>query len=235
MTKSNLAPDSDNDVDTTRKSYDIIAADYTAWVESRPSLRLHYLEMLLSRLPTRSSVLELGCGAGVPVTEALARNEKVQSITANDFSSSQIALATKRLSSTDKVQLIEGDMSALSFSLSSFDGVVAFYSIFHLNRENQPAMLAKVFGWLKPGGVFLANFATTNEAVHRGKFFGSEMAWSSWSVEESKRMVETAGFDILQAEVRVESEDGQLGEGDPDYGISFLWIAAKKRTFSFDE
>jgi ubiquinone/menaquinone biosynthesis C-methylase UbiE len=235
MTKSNLAPDSDNDVDTTRKSYDIIAADYTAWVESRPSLRLHYLEMLLSRLPTRSSVLELGCGAGVPVTEALARNEKVQSITANDFSSSQIALAKKRLSSTDKVQLIEGDMSALLFSSNSFDGVVAFYSVFHLHREHQPAMHEKVFEWLKPGGIFLANFATTNESTHRGKFFGSEMAWSSWSVEESKRMVETAGFDVLQAEVRVESEDGQLGESDPDYGISFLWIVAKKRTFSSDE
>ena len=42
-------------------------------------------------------------------------------------------------------------MAALSFEPESFDAVVAFYSVFHL-QEGQGAMIARMKGWLREVG-----------------------------------------------------------------------------------
>ena len=49
----------------------------------------------------------------------------------------------------------------------------------------------------------------------------------SYGVEESKAMLVDVGLELVEVEV-VEAGDGQLEEGDADYGAKFLWIAAKK-------
>ncbi|KAL2256263.1 hypothetical protein VTK26DRAFT_1920 [Humicola hyalothermophila] len=51
-------------------------------------------------------------------------------------------------------------MAALSFPPASLDAVVALYSIIHLPREEQAALMGRVAAWLRPGGVVLANFGT---------------------------------------------------------------------------
>ncbi len=170
-------------MDSIKSSYDAMAADYTAWVEAKPSRRLHYLSKLLDSIPSDSSILELGCGAGIPVTLALAQHLKVKKIIANDISSAQIALAKERLQGYEHVNLVEGDMCTLSFPPSSLNGVVAFFSLFHLPRSEQPTQLLKIHSWLQAGGVLVINFGTENVEEHVNDFFGEQMAWSGWGVE----------------------------------------------------
>ena len=55
-------------------------------------------------------------------------------------------------------------MTEASFRDASFDAVVAFYSIIHVPRDEQPGLLRRVAGWLRPGGRFVGNFGTGNEA-----------------------------------------------------------------------
>jgi len=53
------------------EGYDEIAHRYLDWSATAP-IRLRYLEQLLELLAPGSDVLELGCGAGEPVTRRLA-------------------------------------------------------------------------------------------------------------------------------------------------------------------
>ncbi len=47
---------------------------------------------------------------------------------------------------------------------ASFDAVVALYSMAHLPRERHAALLARIAGWLRPGGLFLASLGAGDRA-----------------------------------------------------------------------
>jgi hypothetical protein len=71
------------------------------------------------------------------------------------------------------------------------------------------------------------NLATEDQEEINGEFLGWGMFWSGFAVEGSVRMVEDAGLKVVRNEVR-EAGDGNLAEDDPDYGVKFLWIVARK-------
>ena len=59
------------------RGYDAIADRYLAWSGERPSrARQRALELVLAELPADAEILELGCGAGIPMTAALAMARK---------------------------------------------------------------------------------------------------------------------------------------------------------------
>ena len=70
--------------------YDVIAETYRDWAEADSWPRLEWLALLEAEVAPGSSVLELGCGAGLPVTRRLAERHRV---TAVDLSARQIELA----------------------------------------------------------------------------------------------------------------------------------------------
>jgi SAM-dependent methyltransferase len=122
-----------------------------------------YLGQLLDRLPTTTTspvcVLELGCGYGLPVTQKLLSHANF-SVTANDLSSAQLALARASLlpdppdppgPAHDRLTLLESDMLALDFAPTTFDAVVDMYSIIHLPRAEQVEMLRKIVGVAEAG------------------------------------------------------------------------------------
>lgn len=207
-----------------QQAYDEIAGWYLQWVESQSSPRQRYTERVLKDSPTTPRILELGCGSGIPITRMLL--DQGAEVVSNDISSKQITMAKTRCSEP-RATFIAGDMTALSFESASFDGAVSFYAIFHLPRAEQKGMLAKIYGWLRPGANFAFNLATMDEEEIHGEFLGHGMFWSSYAVEESKTMVKEVGFELVDADV-LEAGDGQLDESDPDYGVKFLWIVARK-------
>jgi len=226
-------------------SYDAIAQTYyTTFVENdTKDFRLKYLAQLLSLLQENSpnaaptKVLELGCGAGVPVTQALLQHPHTPlHITANDLSPTQINLARTHLTpylspplsphpsslASDRLTLIPGDMTALTFPDATFAAVLAFYSIIHLPRAEQVTLMQKISAWLQPGGLFLANFAADeNENVVNENWLGEEKGWvywSSWGEEGSVKMVEECGLEVLVREISDDAADAR-----------FVWVIARKR------
>lgn len=211
-----------------KESYDKIAPTYNKWTAELPNTsRLHYLDKILATLPSSGTVkvLELGCGAGVPISEKLASIENVY-VTANDMSSTQIAVAKENLSSfntgsTPKVEFIESDMMSLDFPAETFDAVVAFYSIIHLPRDEQTQLVSHISKWLKPGGYILANFGAAESVNSTNEHWLHEegwMFWSSWGVEGSVKMFQNIGFEIAYQEI-------QKVPGDAE----FLWVLARKQ------
>lgn len=203
-------------------SYDSMAPSYQEWTSSTPSPREHYTEKLISLLPSspRPKILELGCGAGIPSTQYLAQHADV---TGNDISSVQLALAKKNAPSAT---LIHSDMMSLSFPPNSLDAVIALYSIIHLPREEQAELFKKMYGWVKEGGYFVGTLSTVDKEEIQGGFLGQGMFWSSWDEITNRKMVEGAGWKIVEGEVIALLEKGT--DGREDRNVPFLWIVGRK-------
>jgi len=122
--------------------------------------------------------------------------------------------------SKSTVEWAQADMLTLSFPPSSLDLVIGLYSVIHLPREEQVAMMRKIAGWLKPGGLVLVNFgAEEAEAVEMADWLGGWMFWSSFGAEGMLERVEKVeGLEVLSSEV--------VGEDGVD--AAFLWVIARK-------
>ncbi|CAG8958923.1 hypothetical protein HYFRA_00012920 [Hymenoscyphus fraxineus] len=218
-------------------SYNAIAPKYNDWTTSHASTKLHYLSLLLSHLDPPNtnkenppiSVLELGCGHGLPVTQKLLETPHIN-VTANDLSTTQLSLARSNLSTSHpssienkRLDLIPGDMLTLSFPPASFNAVVGMYSLIHLPRDEQVVLLAKIATWLKPGGFLLANFAAEeSEGSEVQKWLGEEqgwMFWSGWGSEGTVERIRKVGLEVL---VREEVVDRDA------VGVSFCWVLARR-------
>ncbi|KAI0379188.1 S-adenosyl-L-methionine-dependent methyltransferase [Hypomontagnella monticulosa] len=215
-----------------KSSYDAIAPKYNAWTAQHSELRLDYLEKLFKLLPApgpsqQPHFLELGCGAGDPVTRKLLSYPGAH-VTANDLSTTQVELARSNLlgdtegnsASAGRLTLVEGDMMKLSFPDQSFDAVFGFYSLIHLPRTEQTEMIEKIARWLKPGGYLLANFAEDEqEAIVMEKWLDEKdwMFWSAWGKDKTLKVVESAGLQTVVGEVSKDVVDA-----------SFLWVIAKR-------
>ncbi|MET8848153.1 class I SAM-dependent methyltransferase [Amycolatopsis sp. NPDC004625] len=112
--------------------YDRVAERYLEWSARIPDdPRLRFLGELTGRLAGGARVLDLGCGAGVPCTAALAEEHDVLGV---DVSATQLDLARRNVPGA---RFERADMTGLSFPDGSFDAVTAFYSVLHVPREGR--------------------------------------------------------------------------------------------------
>ncbi|KAM5344344.1 hypothetical protein ACJ41O_012881 [Fusarium nematophilum] len=207
-----------------KETYNNIATQYNAWTDLNTPTRSFFLDKLVACLPQNSvekvSILELGCGSGLPVTKALLTIPNT-TVFANDISEAQIGIAKQNLAEFgDRVTCKAGDMMQLGFPDASLDAIVGLYTIIHLPREEQTEMVARISKWLKPGGHMLVNFTSTAEEVEVNPNWLVDkgwMFWSGWGVERSQEMVQSSGLEVLDSEIK----------GDPGDGV-FLWVLARK-------
>jgi SAM-dependent methyltransferase len=195
--------------------YDVVAERYLAWSGLRPSgPRLRYLSKALELIPVGADVLELGCGSGLPMTAALADGRHVTGV---DISAKQLELARVNVPAAT---FIHADMTTLDFPASSFDAVVAFYSLTHVPRDEQAPLLSRIRNWLRPAGVFIASMgAEEDPGGVEQDWLGVDMYFSHFGARKNRRLVERAGFTIESAEIHAEPEDR--------HDARFLWIVAR--------
>jgi 2-polyprenyl-3-methyl-5-hydroxy-6-metoxy-1,4-benzoquinol methylase len=192
--------------------YDHMAEHYLAAKAADDPLVLGALEQVASTLPPGGAALDLGCGAGVPATHWLAQRFEVTGV---DISARQIQLAREHVPTAT---LIRASMTAVDFPAAVFDLVVAFHSIIHVPRSEQPALVGCIHRWLRPDGAFLA---TWPEQAWEGveddwEGWGAPMWWSHHGAETNLHMLREAGF-------RVESAETLSGGGE-----TWLWVVARK-------
>ncbi len=196
--------------------YDRVAERYLASKDAADPTTLAALEELIRGLPPDAAVLDLGCGAGVPVTRWLAQRFAVTGV---DLSARQLELARQHVPAAN---FLKADMSDLSLAPETFDAVVALHSFIHVPRTEHPALLGKIHHWLKPGGVFLATWALGEWEGEESDWegWGAPMRWSHHDGETSLELLRDIGFAIESAEVRATRGAG----GDE----SWLWVLARK-------
>lgn len=197
-------------------SYDLIGTDYSDWVQTIESgERDRCIQWLVDNLPPDSSVLDLGCGIGVPRAKCLAEKFKVTGV---DISSENIRFACENVPGAEFFCV---DMTQVNFPAASFDGIVAFYSIIHVPRKEHEALLEGIHRWLKPGGVFLATMGVSSVSEeYQDDWLGVPMYWSSYDSSKNQRLIEDAGMCIESAIEETAKEDG--------IPVTFLWVTARK-------
>jgi SAM-dependent methyltransferase len=196
--------------------YDAVAERYYEWSDARPSAtRRRWLARALELIPEGSEVLDLGCGAGVPMTRALASGRHVTGV---DISARQVELAR---AAVPEATFIQADMSALDLAPKSLDAVVAFYSLTHVPRADLPGLLAAMLGWLRPGGLLLASMGAQDspDAVETD-WLGAPMFFSHHGAKKNRALVRRAGFELEEAVVEQEPEDR--------HAALFLWVVARR-------
>ncbi len=175
------------------RGYNSCAAAYD---EARKEETEQALAMLMDRMDNGAVVLDVGCGAGVPVVRELARRFIVTGV---DISGMMVDRARVNV---PEGTFIHDDIMSVDFLPSHFDAVVAFYSVFHLPREEHVELLRSIYRWLKPGGYLMATVSVWNESAYtEDDFFGVTMYWSNYGLEEYKEILERLGFDLLEVTI----------------------------------
>lgn len=193
------------------RGYDAIAERYDLVLRANRGPETYFrsfLDGILARIPPNGSVLDLGCGGG-SITYELARHAHVVGL---DRSAVQLALARD---AAPNALFVRADMAEVAFAPASFDIVVAFWTLIHVQRDRHPAVLARIHEWLRPGGCFAGTLGTTDSPEDVDEdFFGTPMSWSHFDAETNRRLLEEAGFDVEQA-------DEVFDEGE-----NALWVIA---------
>jgi cyclopropane fatty-acyl-phospholipid synthase-like methyltransferase len=205
---------------TVESGYDQMAEHYLATKDPEDPLALRALEDLASLLPSEAVVLDLGCGAGVPVTRWLA--DRGFAVTGVDVSATQLELARTYVPDGT---FIKADMSEVVFGPESFEAVVAFHSIIHVPRTEHPTLLESIHRWLGPGGALLATMTVTDYEGRKEDWegWGAPMVWSHFDRDANLAMLRDAGFEIRYAEPRTCGGTGDETE-------TWLWVLASKRS-----
>lgn len=195
--------------------YDRMADRHLAWIdEIEGDPRLRFLDELLRRLPHHPTVLDLGCGAGVPCTARLA---EVGDVVGVDVSASQLELARKRVPAGG---FVKAEMTQVTFPKASFDAITAFYSIAHVPRDLHAGLLQRIATWLRPGGHFLASLGSggSHDAVE--DWLGVPMFFSSHDPQTNRQLIVDAGLVILV--------DENVTTQEPEGASTFQWVIAVK-------
>ncbi len=164
-------------------------------------------------LPPNARVLDLGCGAGVPVATRLA--ERGCTVVGVDSSQRQIALARMN---EPRASFIASDMTMVEFDAMSFDAVIALYSITHVPRDEHQRLLNRIRTWLKPNGLFLSSLGYNDSPAWTGKWLGTTMFFSHFDAVVNRALIKNAGLKIEREEIVGEDENGEI--------TRFLWVIA---------
>ena len=195
--------------ETVREGYDRLVERYQTIRHAFDNSQ--ELGEFASLLPKHAKVLDVGCGAGVPVAQFLV--ERGFDVTGIDFSKNMLKLARKNV---PKARFLLKDMTKLDFEADSFDGLTAFYSIIHVPREKHFALFQSFHRILKPKGIMLISIGS-DEWEATEKYYGTDMFWSHYSPEKSLQFVKKSGFEIISDRVFVRG------------GEKHYWILARNR------
>ena len=101
-------------------------------------------------LPAGASILDLGCGSGVPVSEALIENGLA--VTGVDASPTLVAAFRERF---PQAAAVCEPVERSAFFGRTFDGIVAIGLLFLLPADTQRDLIRKLGAVLRPGGQLL--------------------------------------------------------------------------------
>ncbi|MFK4088327.1 class I SAM-dependent methyltransferase [Kribbella sp. NPDC020789] len=187
-----------------RRGYDALSIRYDEAFGSEGKYA-EWLDELLTRLPEHARVLDIGCGAGVPVAKALA--DAGHQVTGVDISGVQVARARERV---PEATFVQADAATMDLPAGEFDAVLSFYALIHIPVDEQESLLRRIGTWLRPGGVFVATIGAAAWTGVEESWLGGDvpMWWSHADSETTRAWIEAAGLVVERAEFVAEGDSG---------------------------
>jgi SAM-dependent methyltransferase len=169
-----------------------------------------WIERFAELLGPGAAVLDIGCGAGVPIAAHLA--ERGYHVTGIDSSAEMIAMF--RANVPGAVAEV-ADMRSLGLD-RRFGGLIAWDSFFHLSPEDQRLMFPVFHEHAEPGAPLMF---TSGPAfgVAVGALEGEPLYHASLGPGEYRQLLARAGFDVVAHKAE-----------DPDCGGRTIWLARRR-------
>ncbi len=166
-----------------------------------------WLDLFLSKLPTKAEILDVGCGPAKPIAQYLI--DKGSVVSGIDYSKSMIEIAQRNFPENE--WLVQ-DMVNLNLK-KKFDGLIAWNSFFHLTRDDQKITLRNFAQHLKENGILLFTAGPENGEV-LGKVNGRDVYHSSLSVDEYQSLLKTNAMELVDYKLN-----------DPECGQHSVFLA----------
>lgn len=170
--------------------------------------------------------LDLGAGTGL-LTQILRGRFPGVEYVLMDFSSEMLAQAKARFAGQSGISFLEADYATADWP-GPFDGIFSSLSIHHLSDEAKQALYRKVFGQLKPGGIFLnAEFVRAESSELQASYWRlwvESMKAAGLNDAEVGQALERTSIDILAP---VEAQLGWLKD------IGFTEVGCHYRRYLF--
>jgi 2-polyprenyl-3-methyl-5-hydroxy-6-metoxy-1,4-benzoquinol methylase len=187
-----------------RAGYDMVSRRYRG-DDDPGDERLQWIDELSVRLRPGASVLDLGCGCGLPVCRRLV--DAGFAVTGVDISDVQIGRARRLVPGAT---FLRADATAVDLPRAGFDAVVSLYLLIHIPLDEQPALLDRIAGWLRPAGLLVA---TTGHQAWTGtepdwNGWGAPMWWSHADAATYREWLVAVGFAIESEEFVPEGASG---------------------------
>jgi len=164
-------------------------------------------------MPKAGSILDLGCGTGIPFDKYLV--DQGFQVTGVDITPKHVEHARENVPGAS---FIEGDFSTMDLKDERFDAVIALYSVFHVPREEQQELFTRMYDMLRDHGVILLTLGTRDSEGTEEDWTGAPMAWSNYAPATYSTMLSRAGFTIAESEY-----EGQPGDDEHHW-----WVLVKK-------
>lgn len=174
--------------------FDVIAEDYQRVHADNPFQRSAIAD-LLSRLPPHSSILDLGCGTGIPTAQLLAAAG--HHVTGIDVSARMVEIAKRQV---PEGEFFHADMMRARFDDASFDAVVAYFSLLMLPKSDVTIMLDRISGWLRSGGLLSLGMVNFDADAVPVEFMGISIRVTGYSPDGLEAEILRSKLDLISLE-----------------------------------
>ena len=180
-------------IKTIGQIYDEVAQSFYEMREAFTTEK-KYIDMFVEKVVNGGLVLDLGCGCGTPIDVYLVN--KGFDVVGLDDSEAMLVLAAHHI---PEMRVLWADMRDAQFE-PEFDGIIEWWSLFHLPIEEQKKVIQNSHGWLVKGGVF--QFTTGSYAYEESSnvMLGVELPYYSASREEYELLLEEIGYNKVFCE-----------------------------------
>jgi len=174
----------------------------------------HWLDLLISKLKKRDTVLDLGCGNGRAIKYFIDRGLKGIGI---DISDNMLSLAKKHV---PKGTFYKKEFTAIDFKPHSIDSVISFFALNHVPKSEFKKTMALSKKILKKDGLLLLGMVKGKGEGLFGGFYNQKLQLygSGYSKKEIIQVLNKVGFTILK--VNIEHFKGKHFEEDDIYVLA---------------
>jgi SAM-dependent methyltransferase len=194
--------------ESVRRSYDAVADEYVEHIFpelAQKPLDRHLLNRFAEHVRGLGTVADLGCGPGHVGRYLHEQGVRVVGV---DLSPEMIRRAIEL---NPGIEFQVGDLQHLGFPDASLAGVVAFYSVIHL----EPAELMTAFRELRrvlmPGGALLVAFHIGGDTLHLDELWGKAVSLEFHFLEPGnvRTALQAAGLTVRESVEREPYEDAE--------------------------
>lgn len=187
--------------DEIQSSYDRVAQSYAEEYFNelaRKPFDREVLDRFVESLRDQGEVCEIGCGPGQIARYLKDRGVNMRGI---DLSAEMVRCASRL---NPDISFVPGDMLALDLPRDSLAGIVSFYAVIHLKREDVTRALQEMGRAMRPGGRLLVSFHGGEGELHRDEWYGQPVSIdvTLMTREEMLGYLMTAGFDEVMISER---------------------------------